>query len=178
MGSGDENGIRASICEYHQQTEHSYASPFPRVDERDRTRRLGTMLHSYLRQLRLLRDSNPGHIGWRGGLSPLRYSYANLSTLSGLSTSSLTGDQRNRASVKSSPATRMDKLRTESLHGRRLKEKEELRWALAKTREGKCGTHIFFFPFGWCFFLREAISRTLSPGLLLWPGEKKRLLVV
>ena len=122
--------------------------PVPRVDERDRTRRLGTMLHSYLRQLRLLRDSNPGHIGWRGGLSPLCYSYASLSTLSGLSTSSLTGDQRNRASVKSSPATRMDKLGTESLHGRRLKEKGELRWALAKTREGKCGTHIFFSPSG------------------------------
>ena len=29
MGSGDENGIRASICEYHQRTEHSYATPFP-----------------------------------------------------------------------------------------------------------------------------------------------------
>jgi len=60
----------------------------------------------------------------RGVFSPLHYSCANVSTLSGLSSSSLSGDQRKRARVKSLPATRMDRQRRESLRGRRLKAGE------------------------------------------------------
>ena len=93
------NGIRTSR-EYQQQTQHSYATSFPGLRSRREPVACGrccTHLCRYLPLLQLLRDSNPGHTGWRGGLSSLRYSCANLSTLSGLSKSSSTGDQRKRA---------------------------------------------------------------------------------
>ena len=148
MGSGDENGIRASVCEYHQRTEHSYATPFPGltrgIEPGAWERRCTHICDNYdsfgiQTQATLVEGEGSHRCAILMPTFLLSVAYLRAVSL---------GDQRNRASVKSSPATRMDKLRTESLHGRRLKEKEELRWALAKTREGKCGTHIFFFPFG------------------------------